>query len=129
MKKYFPPEFRNRVDHVVQFNKLDQEQVEVLVDVELQKMNAMLVKQGVNATMSNEARTWLANKGYQPALGARPLGRVFEESVKLPVSKEVLFGKLADGGIVHIDVVDDAITVEVTHQGTTIELKADELTA
>ena len=129
VKKYFPPEFRNRVDHVVQFNKLDQEQVEVLVDVELQKMNAMLVKQGVNATMSNEARTWLANKGYQPALGARPLGRVFEENVKLPVSKEVLFGDLADGGIVHIDVVDDAITVEVTHQGTTIELKADELTA
>ena len=131
VKKFFPPEFRNRVDHVVQFNKLDQEQVETLVDVELQNMNTKLVKQGVQATMSIEARAWLAKEGYQPALGARPLSRVFQENVKLPISKEVLFGDLTEGGLVHVDFDSDKdeIVVSVTHRGSQIELNADELTA
>lgn len=131
VKKYFPPEFRNRVDQVVQFNKLEQEQVETLVDVEMQNMNAQLIKQGVQATMSNEARTWLAKEGYQPALGARPLSRVFQANVKLPISREVLFGALAEGGLVHVDFDSNEgkIVTEVTHQGTQIELNADELPA
>ena len=131
VKKYFPPEFRNRVDHIVQFNKLEQEQVETLVDVEMQKMNAVLIKQGVQATMSLEARAWLAKEGYQPALGARPLSRVFESNVKLPISREILFGKLAGGGIVHIDFdsTKQVILVDVTNEGAIVELQADELTA
>lgn len=131
VKKYFPPEFRNRVDHIVKFNKLEQEQVETLVDVEMQKLNAKLIKQGVQTTMSLEARAWLAKEGYQPALGARPLGRVFEQNVKLPISREVLFGDLKEGGLVHVDFDsnEDKIVVNVTHQGSQIELNADELPA
>lgn len=113
VKKYFPPEFRNRVDHIIQFNKLEHEQVETLVDVEMQKLNAKLVKQNVRATMSVEARSWLASKGYQPALGARPLSRIFEQHVKLPISKQVLFGSLADGGLAHIELDTSSDTIVV----------------
>jgi ATP-dependent Clp protease ATP-binding subunit ClpA len=129
VKKYFPPEFRNRVDHIIQFNKLEQSQVEILVDVELQKMNAVLVKQGIRATMSIEARAYLARQGYQPALGARPLTRVFEQKVKLPISKQVLFGDLATGGLVHVGFNSDKqeIVVEVTDPSLTVELHADEI--
>lgn len=113
VKKYFPPEFRNRVDHIIQFNKLEHEQVEILVDVEMQKLNAKLVKQNVRATMSVEARSWLASKGYQPALGARPLSRIFEQHVKLPISKQVLFGSLVDGGLAHIELDTSSDTIVV----------------
>jgi ATP-dependent Clp protease ATP-binding subunit ClpA len=73
----------------------------------------------------------LAKEGYQPALGARPLTRVFEQNVKLQISKEILFGKLAGGGVVHVDFDsdNDKLIVTVTNEGTAIELNADEVTA
>lgn len=127
IKRYFPPEFRNRVDQVVRFNKLSQDQVELLVDVEMRKLNDAVYGREVIVSMTPAARTLLATLGYQPALGARPLSRVFQEQVKTPLSKELLYGNLVNGGQAHIDAVNNEITLSFSTKQP--KKKLDELTA
>ncbi len=100
--KMFTPEFRNRLDAVVSFGHLPAEVVRKVVEKFVLQMEAQLSERQVNIEISSEAADWLAEKGYDQQMGARPLGRVIQEHIKKPLAEELLFGKLANGGTVRI---------------------------
>ncbi len=99
----FSPEFRNRLDAIVPFTNLQPETVEKVVDKFVIQLEAQLADKNVTIELSDEARKYLAKIGYDPSMGARPLGRVIQEKVKRPLAEEILFGKLAKGGNVVVD--------------------------
>jgi ATP-dependent Clp protease ATP-binding subunit ClpA len=111
IKRFFSPEFRNRLDAIVKFNKLTINEMNLIVTAEVEKTEVMLSPKNITINVTPAAREWLAVKGYDPKMGARPFERLFEEKVKKPLSKEILFGKLTNGGRVNIDVVNDDISV------------------
>jgi len=103
IEKTFSPEFRNRLDAVIPFANLAPEIVRMVVDKFILQLEAQLADRGVTITLSDGARDWLAERGYDPAYGARPLGRVVQEHVKKPLAEELLFGRLTDGGLARVD--------------------------
>ena len=109
INKMFTPEFRNRLDAIVPFKALAQETMVRVVDKFIAQMEAQLTEKNVALILTDAAREWLAKKGYDPAMGARPLSRVIQEHVKRPLAEELLFGDLIEGGTVQIDAVDDKI--------------------
>jgi ATP-dependent Clp protease ATP-binding subunit ClpA len=112
IRRTFSPEFRNRLDAVVQFQPLSGEHILRVVDKFLIELEAQLHEKGVSLSASGEAREWLARNGFDPLMGARPMARVIQERIKRPLADELLFGKLAQGGRVVVDVQGDALTVE-----------------
>jgi ATP-dependent Clp protease ATP-binding subunit ClpA len=104
IEKTFTPEFRNRLDAIIAFANLAPEVVRKVVDKFILQLEAQLADRGVTITLSDAARDWLAERGYEPLFGARPLGRVVQEHVKKQLAEELLFGRLADGGTAHVDV-------------------------
>ena len=104
INRTFSPEFRNRLDAVVPFGKLPPQVVGRVVDKFVLELETQLADRKVSIALSEEARTWLGNKGYSQDYGARPLARVIQEHVKKPLAEELLFGKLAKGGVVNVDV-------------------------
>lgn len=116
LKRLFTPEFRNRLDAIIKFNKLGIEEMRMIVNAEIEKTEAMLEPKGITITVTPKAIAWLADKGLDPLMGARPFERLFETKVKKPLSKEILFGKLQSGGHVIVDVVEDDIIVHVQEQ-------------
>ena len=112
VKKYFSPEFRNRLDGMVEFVSLEREHIDMIVDKTINELNEMLKDKNVTLSLSPEARTWLRDKGYQPDMGARPLQRVVNDHIKKPLSKEILFGKLVNGGQVLINTENDEVRFE-----------------
>jgi ATP-dependent Clp protease ATP-binding subunit ClpA len=106
LRRTFTPEFRNRLDAVVKFGKLKPESMLSIVDKMLAGVSGLLAGKAVSVTVTPAARDLLAARGYDPLNGARPLGRVIDREVKLPLSREVLFGRLKNGGPVTIDVAD-----------------------
>ncbi|MGD8926189.1 MAG: ATP-dependent Clp protease ATP-binding subunit ClpA [Thioalkalispiraceae bacterium] len=113
IKKFFAPEFRNRLDAVIQFKQLSTEIITQVVDKFLFEFEAQLEEKGVQLSVDDEARTWLAMHGYDPQMGARPMARVIQENIKKPLAEELLFGKLASGGHVFITVRDDKIAMDL----------------
>ncbi|MAZ75981.1 MAG: ATP-dependent Clp protease ATP-binding subunit ClpA [Micavibrio sp.] len=109
----FTPEFRNRLDAVVPFQPLKQETVAKVVDKFIAQLEAQLTEKNVSILLNDEARSLLAKLGYDPAMGARPLGRVIQEKIKKPLAEELLFGKLVDGGVVNIDAKDGALIFDI----------------
>jgi ATP-dependent Clp protease ATP-binding subunit ClpA len=105
IKKFFSPEFRNRIDAIVKFNKLTMNEMSLIVNAEIEKTEVMLAPKNIIIRVTPIAREWLATKGYDPKMGARPFERLFEEKIKKPLAKEILFGKLKDGGraVVNLD--------------------------
>ena len=110
IKRLFTPEFRNRLDAVIGFNYLGPESVYRVVDKFILELEGQLGERNVRFELTDAAREWLAKKGYDKLFGARPLARVIQESVKKPLADEVLFGKLAKGGLVKIGVKDGELT-------------------
>lgn len=108
--KMFTPEFRNRLDAIVPFKSLKQETVAKVVDKFMAQLEAQLTEKNVTIQLTDDARAYLAKEGFDPAMGARPLGRVIQEKVKKPLAEEVLFGELIDGGLVKIDMKKDKLT-------------------
>ena len=104
IKRLFTPEFRNRLDATIQFSALSQEIVANVVDKFILQLEAQLSDRQVEIELSDGARAWLAQRGYDPAMGARPLGRLIQEQIKKPLADELLFGKLRKGGLVRVDV-------------------------
>ena len=102
--RMFAPEFRNRLDAIVPFARLAPEVVSRVVDKFVGQLERQLAERDVTISVSDEARTWLAEHGYDEAFGARPLARVIQDSIKKPLADELLFGKLAKGGIVRVKV-------------------------
>ncbi|MGH1456485.1 MAG: ATP-dependent Clp protease ATP-binding subunit ClpA [Alphaproteobacteria bacterium] len=101
--KTFTPEFRNRLDAVVPFSNLTPKTVEKVVDKFVMQLEAQLADKNVTIELSDKARKYLAEKGYDITMGARPLGRIIQEKIKRPLAEEILFGKLEKGGIAIID--------------------------
>jgi len=109
IKKIFTPEFRNRLDAVVQFKPLDEENIRHVVDKFIMELETQLGQKGVTLDIDIAARRWLAQHGYDPQMGARPMARVIKEKLKKPMAEELLFGELEDGGHVHISVHNDEL--------------------
>ncbi len=102
--RVFSPEFRNRLDAIVTFKALTPEAMETIVEKFVMQLESQLKDRKVAITLTPDARTWLAKKGYDPKMGARPLGRVIQREVRDPLTDEILFGKLENGGTVTIGV-------------------------
>lgn len=102
IKKIFTPEFRNRLDNIIWFKHLDPEVIHQVVDKFIVELQAQLDAKGVSLEVSDEARDWLAEKGYDKAMGARPMARTVQENLKKPLANELLFGSLVDGGSVSV---------------------------
>ncbi|MGB8841400.1 MAG: ATP-dependent Clp protease ATP-binding subunit ClpA [Aliidongia sp.] len=104
INRMFTPEFRNRLDSVISFAALAPETIHRVVDKFILQLEVQLADRGVTIELDPAARNWLAEKGYDRLYGARPLGRVIQESVKKPLAEELLFGRLAKGGLVQVTV-------------------------
>lgn len=112
IKKIFSAEFRNRLDSTITFNSLTPEIMIMVVDKFIHELRQQLGQKKVGITLSDSARNWLAEKGYDPKYGARPLGRLIQTEIKDTLSEEVLFGKLHKGGKVFIDLVNDKLSFD-----------------
>ncbi len=114
LRRLFSPEFRNRLDAIIQFNGLDPRTIQRVVDKLLVEVEAQLEQKGVQLHVDDAAREWLAGKGYDPKMGARPMARVIQEAIKRPLAEELLFGRLAGGGHAFVSVgEDDKLKVDV----------------
>ena len=107
INKSFSPEFRNRLDTIIQFASLDIDSIKRVVDKLVVELEAKLGNNNVTLELDDEAREWIAERGYDPKMGARPMARVIQEQIKRPLAEELLFGSLADGGHVKISVGED----------------------
>ncbi len=107
IRKLFSPEFRNRLDAVIQFAPLDAATIERVVDKLLVEVETQLEAKQVTIALDDAARRWIAAKGYDPKMGARPMARVIQEHIKRPLAEELLFGKLVAGGHVRVSVLAD----------------------
>ncbi|CAM4180985.1 ATP-dependent Clp protease ATP-binding subunit ClpA [Vibrio agarivorans] len=109
IKKVFTPEFRNRLDSIIWFNSLDEQVIHQVVDKFIVELQVQLDARGVSLEVDEDARQWLAHKGYDKAMGARPMGRVIQEQLKKPLANELLFGSLVDGGTVKVSLKDEEL--------------------
>ncbi|MFC6620585.1 ATP-dependent Clp protease ATP-binding subunit ClpA [Novosphingobium panipatense] len=114
VKQMFTPEFRNRLDAIVPFAYLAKDTISRVVDKFILQLELQLADQNVHIQFDSDARAWLGDRGYDKLYGARPMGRVIQEKVKQPLAEELLFGKLANGGEVHVSVKDNALNFELT---------------
>ncbi|MBU2890207.1 ATP-dependent Clp protease ATP-binding subunit ClpA [Celeribacter halophilus] len=113
IERTFTPEFRNRLDAVVSFGPLPKEVILQVVEKFVLQLEAQLMDRNVHIELTRPAAEWLADKGYDDKMGARPLGRVIQEYIKKPLAEELLFGKLAKGGVVKIGVKDGEIDLRI----------------
>jgi ATP-dependent Clp protease ATP-binding subunit ClpA len=107
INKQFTPEFRNRIDAIIQFASLDHQSVKRVVDKLVVELESKLDTSDVTLELDDAAREWIAERGYDPKMGARPMARLIQEQIKRPLAEELLFGSLADGGHVRITVGPD----------------------
>ncbi|GKX56089.1 ATP-dependent Clp protease ATP-binding subunit ClpA [Leminorella grimontii] len=114
IKKVFTPEFRNRLDGIIWFNHLSEAVIQQVVDKFIVELQAQLDAKGISLEVSQDARRWLAEKGYDKAMGARPMARAIQEHLKKPLTNELLFGKLVNGGSVSVTL--DARTSALAYQ-------------
>ncbi|WP_417249422.1 ATP-dependent Clp protease ATP-binding subunit ClpA [Celeribacter sp.] len=113
IERTFTPEFRNRLDAVVSFSPLPKEVILQVVEKFVLQLEAQLMDRNVHIELTRPAAEWLADKGYDDKMGARPLGRVIQEHIKKPLAEELLFGKLAKGGVVKVGVKDGEIDLRI----------------
>jgi len=104
IERTFTPEFRNRLDAVISFAPLPKEVILQVVEKFVLQLEAQLLDRNVTIELTHPAAEWLAERGYDDRMGARPLARVIQEHIKKPLAEELLFGKLAKGGIVKVGV-------------------------
>ncbi len=107
IRRLFAPEFRNRLDAIVQFGPLDERTIQRVVDKLLMEVETQLEQKGVALHIEDDARQWIAQRGYDPKMGARPMARVIQEHIKRPLAEELLFGRLEKGGHAFVSVGHD----------------------
>ncbi|GBE08918.1 ATP-dependent Clp protease ATP-binding subunit ClpA [bacterium BMS3Bbin11] len=113
IKKLFTPEFRNRLDAIINFSDLDRSTIVHVVDKFILELEMQLADKNVVITVDESARAWLAEHGYDPTMGARPMARVIQENIKKPLADEILFGKLAKGGEVFVSEKEGKLVLDV----------------
>ena len=114
IKKIFTPEFRNRLDKIIRFNGLDSKTIVHVVKKFLLELEQQLADKQVSIEVKDSAIKWLAEHGYDAAMGARPMSRIIQQEIKLALSEELLFGKLAKGGQVVIRLAKDKLKFDIT---------------
>ncbi|MDH3670959.1 MAG: ATP-dependent Clp protease ATP-binding subunit ClpA [Gammaproteobacteria bacterium] len=114
IKRMFNPEFRNRLDAIIQFKALDDDTIGHVVDKFILELEAQLADKNVTIELDSAARKWLAKHGHDPAMGARPMARLIQEKVKKPLADELLFGKLAHGGQVKVSAKKGELTFKIS---------------
>nr|WP_246588014.1 ATP-dependent Clp protease ATP-binding subunit ClpA [Paracoccus bogoriensis] len=114
IERTFTPEFRNRLDAIISFAPLSREVVVHVVEKFVLQLEAQLMDRNVHIELTPEAADWLAEKGYDDRMGARPLGRVIQEHIKKPLAEELLFGRLTKGGMVRVKIEDDKPAFDIT---------------
>jgi ATP-dependent Clp protease ATP-binding subunit ClpA len=113
LKKFFAPEFRNRLDGIITFGKLSKNTMIKIVGKFLVELKSQVKDKNINVTISDEAIDYLVEKGFDKKMGARPMQRVIDKDIKRPLSKEMLFGRLKSGGSVKINATNGEISLEV----------------
>ncbi|MGB2681093.1 MAG: AAA family ATPase, partial [Candidatus Competibacter sp.] len=116
IKRLFSPEFRNRLDAIVQFKGLTPVTIAQVVDKFLIELEAQLESKKVTVEVDRAGRAWLAERGYDPKMGARPMARIIQENIKRKLAEELLFGRLINGGHVAVTVRDDELQVEIAEE-------------
>ena len=111
VRRHFRPEFINRIDEIVVFHRLRREAMAAIVDIQMKRLAALVADRKITLSLDDQARTWLANKGYDPIYGARPLKRVIQKQVQDPLAEEILRGTIKDGDTVHVSVEDGKLTL------------------
>lgn len=114
IERTFTPEFRNRLDAIISFAALSRDVVVHVVEKFVLQLEAQLMDRNVHIELTPEAADWLAEKGYDDKMGARPLGRVIQENIKKPLAEELLFGRLTKGGVVRVKIEDDKPVFDIT---------------
>ena len=109
LTNFFAPEFRNRLDGIIKFNKLGRSSMELIVDKFIKELNDLIADRNVTVTVTDEGRNLLMNKGFNPMMGARPLSRIIDTEIKKPMSREMLFGLLKNGGRVEVDAFNNDV--------------------
>jgi ATP-dependent Clp protease ATP-binding subunit ClpA len=113
IKKAFTPEFRNRLDNIIRFNGLNSETIVHVVRKFILELEQQLAEKNVTLEVDDEAVSWLADKGYDSAMGARPMARVIQQEIKQPLAEELLFGKLVKGGLVVVALEKDELKFDI----------------
>jgi ATP-dependent Clp protease ATP-binding subunit ClpB len=111
VKARFRPEFLNRLDEIILFHRLQRDQMGAIVDIQMGRLNKLLTDRKITVELDQAARTWLANRGYDPAYGARPLKRVIQKHVQDPLAEQILAGGVKDGDAVRVSVRDGELTI------------------
>jgi ATP-dependent Clp protease ATP-binding subunit ClpA len=124
VRRLFSPEFRNRIDAIIQFAALDPATIERVVEKLIVEVEMQLEQKGVTLTLDDAARRWVAEKGYDPKMGARPMARIIQEHIKRPLAEELLFGSLAGGGLVRVTVSKDGTKLDLECSPTQQEVPA-----
>ena len=121
VKKFFAPEFRNRLDAVVKFGKLTQDTVRIIVDKFIKDLNEQIKDKSVEIILNEESRDWLAEHGYNSKMGARPLARLIDNKIKSPLSRKILFGDLKEGGRAFVRVEDNNLVFDIKNLGDDLD--------
>ncbi len=111
VRAHFRPEFLNRIDEIIMFHRLRREDMSAIVDIQIERLLRLLADRKVNLDLTPEARAWLADKGYDPAYGARPLKRVIQKYLQDPLAEKILAGEIQDG---------DTVVIGATPQGLSL---------
>jgi ATP-dependent Clp protease ATP-binding subunit ClpA len=117
----FTPEFRNRLDATIQFKQLDEKNIHKVVDKFIYELEAQLQDKHVTLELEESAKAWLAERGFDPAMGARPMARVIQEHIKKPLAEELLFGRLSNGGRIIIHAENDELVYDIQEESETIK--------
>jgi ATP-dependent Clp protease ATP-binding subunit ClpB len=113
VRSHFRPEFLNRIDDIILFHRLRRDEMGAIVDIQLRRLTSLLSDRKVTLDLQADARTWLANKGYDPAYGARPLKRVIQKEVQDRLAEMILGGEVPDGSTVHVTAGSDRLLLRV----------------
>ena len=111
VRRRFRPEFLNRLDEIILFHRLQRVDMAKIVDIQMGRLAKLLETRKITVALDDAARTWIANRGYDPAYGARPLKRVIQKSVQDPLAEQILSGAVKDGDAVHVSVRDGGLTL------------------
>jgi len=124
LRDTFRPEFLNRIDEIIIFSTLSMKQMEQIVDLQMDKVTERLAEHGLNVELSPAARTWLAEEGYDPAFGARPLQRALQKYIESPLSIQILRGEFQDGDTVIVDhIADEGVVFRRPEGSTPVEIE------
>jgi ATP-dependent Clp protease ATP-binding subunit ClpB len=112
----FRPEFLNRIDEIILFHRLRRSEMGAIVDIQLKRLGKLLVDRKIDVSLDEEARIWLADKGYDPAYGARPLKRVVQKYVQDPLAEKILLGEVGEGAHVTVSAGSDRLVFSVSNE-------------